>query len=275
VPAPALAAFVSRLPQQQGSFSLWAGPLTGPAVLEFQPYEPHYAASTMKLALVIAAYRRAERGHLDIDARIDVQNSFRSAADDSPFSLDQAEDEDQRVWQRLGTEVSLRWLCHRSIVRSSNLATNLVLDAVGMQAVAEVLQLAGAQDSCVTRGIEDSVARTAGMTNQVTAADLSGTLRSLVAGRLLSADCADEVLALLAAQQINDAVPAGLPPQTRVAHKSGWVEGISHDAAIISPDDAAPYVFVMCTTSDLPYGEATALIAAGAAASWADRRVLG
>lgn len=275
VPAPALAAFVSRLPKQQGCFSLWAGPLTGPPVVEAEAHEQHYAASTMKLALVIAAYQESERGHLDIDALVEVHNSFLSTADDSPFSLDQVEDEDRRVWQRLGTAVSLRWLCHRAIVRSSNLATNLVLDAVGAEAVNEVLRLAGAGDSCVSRGIEDSAARQAGMTNVVSAADLAATLRALATGDLLAADGSAEVLAVLAAQQINDAIPAGLPPHTRVAHKSGWVEGISHDAAIISPTDAAPFILVMCTTSDLPDGDGLALIAAGAAAAWADRKVLG
>jgi beta-lactamase class A len=235
----------------------------------------HYAASTIKLALVIAAYREAAAGRLDLDRRIEVHDGFMSAAEATTFYLDRTEDGDPRVWQRLGSLVALRWLCARAIVRSSNLATNLLLESVGVEAVARTLTEIGASGSCLTRGIEDAAARKTGLRNLVTAADLAETLRRLAGRSLLDDAGSTEILAVLAAQQINDAIPAGLPPMTRVAHKSGWVDGVSHDAALISPPDTAPFLFVMCTTSGLSEQAGLDLIAAGAAAAWADRRVLG
>jgi beta-lactamase class A len=275
VDAPSLDSFLSRLPAQRGSFSVWAGPVAGEPVTAHTASHQHYAASTMKLALVIAAYRQAELERLDLDQPVTVHNDFASAADGSSFSLDWAEDSDPRVWRRLGSAVALRWLCLRAIVRSSNLATNLILEVVGPQAVAETLARADATRSCITRGIEDAKARAAGMTNLVTARDLAVTLQRLVSGELLEPAGAAEVLAVLGAQQINDAIPAGLPPHTPVAHKSGWVEGVSHDAALITPPDAAPFVFVMCTTSELAEQEGLELLAAGASAAWDDRKALG
>jgi beta-lactamase class A len=62
----------------------------------------------------------------------------------------------------------------------------------------------------------------------------------------------------------------GLPAGTRVAHKSGWVEGVSHDAALVEPTDGDPFVLVVLTTSELTEGEALDLIADGAAAAWSD-----
>lgn len=236
--------------------------------------QQHYAASTMKLALVIAAYREAELGRLDLDSPVAVHDGFASAADGSVYCLDRADDSDPRVWQRLGSTVSLRWLCYRAIVRSSNLATNLVLEHTGPDAIEQALAAIGATGSRVTRGIEDAAAREAGRRNLVTAADLAASLQMLTSGSLLSKAGTAEVLAVLAAQQINDAIPAGLPTGTRVAHKSGWIEGVSHDAAIIGPADSDPFVFVMCTTSELAERESLDLIAAGAAAAWADREVL-
>jgi beta-lactamase class A len=269
VPYPHLEHFVQGLPTA-GSFSIWAGPVDGPSWVAYRDREPHYAASTMKLALVIAAYRAAEAGVLDLDEPVAVHNSFRSGAGGGAFSLDQTEDSDPEPWARRGQQVALRWLAYRSIVLSSNLATNLLLDAVGTAAVAETLDAVGATDSVVSRKIEDSAAREAGLQNIVTARDLALTLQALVAGTAATRESCDEILSVLAAQQINDAIPVGLPAGTRVAHKSGWVEGISHDAGIVYPDDAPPFVVVVCTTSTLDENTGLELIAAGARAAWSD-----
>jgi beta-lactamase class A len=274
VEAPALEDFVSRLPDR-GSFSVWAGPVAGEPVVAHATDHQHYAASTIKLALVTAAYREDAAGRLDLDHRVEIHDGFVSAAEEATFCVDRADDGDPRVWQRLGSLVALRWLCFRAIVRSSNLATNLLLESVGREAVAQTLTAIGAKGSCLTRGIEDAAARRSGLQNLVTASDLARTLQRLAGRSLLDDDGSAEVLAVLAAQQINDAIPAGLPPMTPVAHKSGWVEGVSHDAALISPADAAPFLFVMCTTSGLSEQAGLDLIAAGAAAAWADRKVLG
>jgi beta-lactamase class A len=274
VQSPALAAYVESLPTA-GSFSVWFGPCEGPAYLAHRADEQHYAASTMKLALVMAVYREAAAGALDLDVPVRVHNSFASRHDGSVFSIDQEEDSDPEPWRRVGEDVALRWLCQRAIVRSSNLATNLVLDAVGPEAVTALLERVGATGSTVTRGIEDTVAREAGLQNLVTAGDLARTLQALWSGAVLSPDDTTEVLAVLAAQQINDAIPARLPAGTVVAHKSGWIEGISHDAGIVQPavaEGGAPFVFVMCTTSELTEQEGLDLIAGAAAAAYADRR---
>jgi beta-lactamase class A len=268
---PALTSYLEGLPRD-GTFSVWAGPLNGPPAVSYQADHQHYAASTMKVALVVAAYRRADEGTLDLDSRVRVHSEFDSVAPGAKFEMDRSEDSDEETWRRMDAEVSLRWLANRAIVRSGNLATNLLLEAVGLDAVAEALKVIGANDSVVARGIEDAPARNTGRGNLVTAADLALTLRELAAHRVASPESCREILATLAAQQINDAIPAGLPPGTKVAHKSGWVTGISHDAGIVYPDDTPPYVLVMCTTSELDEDEGLALIASAAAASWRDRR---
>jgi beta-lactamase class A len=271
VPTPALTSYVDGLPHD-GTFSLWAGPIEGPAALSHQADHQHYAASTMKVALVISAYRRADAGTLDLDSQVNVHSEFDSVAPGARFEMDRSEDSDEETWRRMDTPVSLRWLANRAIVRSGNLATNLLLEAVGLPAVAETLDVIGATDSVVARGIEDAPARETGRQNLVTAADLALTLRELAGVRVASAQSCQEILATLAAQQINDAIPRGLPLGTKVAHKSGWVTGISHDAGIVYPDDSPPYVLVMCTTSELAEDESLALIARAAAASWQDRQ---
>jgi beta-lactamase class A len=273
---PRLVAFLGDL-DPAATWSVWVGPATGSAWLAADADAQHYAASTMKLPLVIAAYRLADAGALDLDAMVEIRNEFSSVHDGTPFGLSRDDDSDDATWARTGQPVALRWLACRAIVRSGNLATNLLLDAVGVNAVQTLLADLGCHGTVVTRGIEDARARDAGLQNLVSAADLALLLQTLWAdaatdspARVLAPASAQEVLDVLAAQQIADALPRRLPPGTRVAHKSGWVDGIDHDAGIVFHPDAGPYVFAMCTTSALSRDDAAEVVATAARAAWDD-----
>ncbi len=152
-----LAAQLEAVP---GTVSVWCAHL-GEAIPHYahQEHVPHYAASTMKVAVLVAAYRAHEAGALDLDAPVAVHDRFDSAAGGDAaggvFVLPHAPDNDAEVWARLGGTAPLRWLAERMIVTSSNLATNLVLEHVGVPAADAVWALAGARDSAVGRGIED------------------------------------------------------------------------------------------------------------------------
>ncbi|TDC36339.1 serine hydrolase [Micromonospora sp. 15K316] len=247
----------------------------------------HYAASTMKVAVLAALHRAAEAGTLDLDAPVPVVNAFDSAQPGAPrFTCAAHYDNDDAVWARVGGTAPLRWLAHRMIVRSSNLATNLVIGHVGLPAVAEVWSLAGARHSVTGRGIEDFAARDNGITNLVTAADLAALLGALATGAdrpgpIASPAACAEMLDVLVAQEHREDLAAGLPPGTRIAHKNGWVRGIRHGAGVVFPDDAAPYAVVVCTTRDAEGtsgseddADACALIADVSARVWAARHDL-
>jgi len=161
------------------------------------------------------------------------------------------------------------------IVASSNVAANLILARVGLPAVAAAWRLAGARHSTVGRGIEDSAAADAGITNLVTAADLAALLGAIVVGRAATPAACVEMLDVLCAQERTEDLAAGLPTGTRIAHKNGWVRGVRHAAGVVFPADAPPFTLAVCTTTALPDADACALIAEVAAASWAARHVLG
>lgn len=250
----------ARLDAVPGTISAYVGrPGAGPTWTRL-PDATHYAASTMKVGVLVALHRAAEAGRLDLDAPIPVRNAFDSALPGAPrFGCAQNYDNDGAVWERVGGTAPLRWLAERMIVRSSNLATNICIGQVGLPAVAEVWALAGARHSGTGRGIEDFAAREAGITNLVTAADLAALLGGLTLGARRTgplaspAACAD-MLAVLLAQEHREDLAAGLPEGTRIAHKNGWVRGVRHGAGVVLPADAPPYVIVACTTTDLADG---------------------
>jgi beta-lactamase class A len=156
------------------------------------------------------------------------------------------------------------------IVRSSNLATNLLLERVGRTAAADALRACGATGSALRRPIGDDAAAAAGTSNVVTAADLAAVLGAVESGRAASPAACTELCDVLAAQEYRDWIPSGLPAGVWVGSKGGWVDEVLHDAALIRPPDAPPYVLVVCTTGA---SDAADLIRAVAAASWADRRL--
>lgn len=244
--------------------SVWLGDLEGRARYEHDALAPHYAASTMKLPLVVAAFRRVVRGDLDLDMPVRVSGTFASVHDGSSFDLDESDDQDPRTWAALGDTRTLAELAEQSITHSSNIATNLLLDVVGLGEVAEVLRIVGCSPAMVVgRGIEDAAARAAGITNTVTAADLGLVMAAV--GRREPTLGGDEVLApveaMLARQVHVDQVPAGLPPGTPTASKSGWIPGVSHDVALVRPPGEEPFVLAVCTTVDLDETEAASFVA--------------
>jgi len=163
-----------------GVASAWIGPVGGPPAYARAAGATHYAASTMKVGVLVALHRAAAAGRIDLDASVTVHNRHRSAVPGAPdFANTPEEDSDTETWTHLGSAVPLRWLARRMIVRSGNLATNLCLAAVGQPAVEEVWALAGARHSVTGRGIEDAAAREAGLDNRVTAADLAALLGAI------------------------------------------------------------------------------------------------
>lgn len=256
----------------ESTVSVWLGDLAGHARYASHADDAHYAASTMKLPLVLAYQRQVVSGRLDPERAVPVHNAFRSVADGSVFALDPADDQDPETWAAIGSTRAVGQLAEHAITHSGNLATNLLLDLVGTEAVAAVLVDVGCSPTTVVgRGIEDAVARERGISNVVTAADL-GLLLAAVGRRepaLGGEAVCGPVEAILRRQQHVDQIPAGLPPGIPTASKSGWVPGVSHDAALVWPPDRPASVLVICTTIDRDEADAAALVASIASAVWA------
>jgi beta-lactamase class A len=277
VNAAALTALEPELAAVPGTVSVWCGRPDSPAGYSRNPDVAHYAASTMKVGVMAAAYRLADGGRLSLDADVRVHDDFQSRSGAGTFRNDRDYDNDEQPWERLGGTAPLRWLIRRMIVKSSNLATNAVLEQVWArdpEAVAAVWRDAGAKGSVTARGIEDYAAQKAGLTNLVTAAALAALLAAIWANRLASPSSCAEMLDVLLAQEVDDDIVQGLPEGTRVAHKNGWVEGIRHSAALILPADAPEFVLVTCVSAPLSEAAGRDLLARITAAAWADRNTI-
>src|SRR5205823_3357681 len=198
-----------------------------------------HAASTMKLPVLMEAHRLAALGKLRFDEPVLVENSFHSIVDQSPFTLDPKDDTDDWMYAQLGKRVAFGKLLERMIVRSSNLATNLVMDRVPAMQVTALCRSLGAPDIEVLRGVEDGKAHDKGLDNTATARDLRVLLEELAKSPAM--------VDLLSRQELNEGIPSALPKGTRVAHKTGSITRHYHDAAIVFPKGRKPYLLVVLT----------------------------
>jgi len=203
----------------------------------------YHAASTMKIPVMIELFRQAEMGRFTLDDEIELKNEFRSIVDGSLFSIE--DDSDDAIYEQLGKPMSMRQLSYNMITVSSNLATNLLMDYLSADSVQTTSERLGTTHMTTIRGVEDLKAFDLGMSNQATSRDLATLLERLRTGTAVSAQADSVMLSMLHDQFFNAMIPSGLPTGTKVAHKTGQITKIHHDAAIVYPDNAASYVLVI------------------------------
>jgi beta-lactamase class A len=221
----------------------------------------HYfhAASTMKLAVLLGVFRQVDRGDLALDAPVHVRNRFTSIVNQEPFMLDLGRDADPDVYGHLGKTLSVRELAYWMITKSSNLATNLLVEVVGIPTIQLALDELEIDGIRVLRGVEDQRAFEAGLNNEITANGLLKLLRLVADGKAYSQKACDEMLSIMLDQQYRSGIPAGLPKEVRVAHKTGNISTVHHDAGIVYIEDRKPYVLVILTQFAAETGRGTAV----------------
>jgi beta-lactamase class A len=235
-------------------------------------HEVFHAASTMKVPVMLGIFEAVSRGALRLDQPVRVRNEFTSIFDGSPYKLNPKDDSDAEVYGLVGREVALEYLVRHMIVRSSNLATNNVIELIGAKQVMALMQRIGANDIRVLRGVEDQKAFDAGMNNTTTAYDLMLIFQALGERKVISGDASQKMIDILAAQEFNRGIPAGLPRRTRVAHKTGDITKVAHDGGLVFAPDGSTYVLVVLTRGFAKLHDAEKVIAQISRAVWRARQ---
>jgi beta-lactamase class A len=213
--------------------------------LLIQPDVEFHAASTMKVPVMIELFRQARAGLVRLDEPLTVTNEFASIVDGSPYTLSAGDDSDAEIYKRSGQPMTLLQLCEPMITVSSNFATNLLIQRLNAELAQQTVKDLGADGMIVRRGVEDSKAFAQGLNNSTTARALMILMERIARLEAVDADASRQMLDILARQQFNDGIPAQLPPGTVVAHKTGSITKIHHDAAVVLAP--RPFVLVVLT----------------------------
>jgi beta-lactamase class A len=256
-PGP-LEALIARYPA--ATVAVAARGLAGDTPILFQADDPFPPASTFKVAVMAEVFHQADRGLLTLDDSIPVINSFTSAADGKPFSIQAEDDADASLYGKIGGLECLHELTRLMIVRSSNLATNLLMEKLGPGRINDLLLDLGIRGISVVRAVYDRRAHAAGIDNLATARGLTRLMGLLAEGKVVSEPASREMIGILLGQEFNEGIPAGLNEGARVAHKTGWDDKIYHDSGVVFPLNGKVYALTVLTQGFENQSEAHACV---------------
>lgn len=207
--------------------------------------EVFHAASTMKTPVMIEVYRQAAKKKFHLTDSITIKNEFKSIVDATSYSLDSNDDSELELYRHVGEKRTIYQLVYDMIIASSNLATNMIIEKVGAENVTSTMRKYGAKDIQVLRGVEDQKAYDKGLNNTTTAYDLMLIFEKLAKGKAVSKKSSDAMINILLDQKFNTIIPAQLPKDVRVAHKTGFITGIHHDSGVVLLPNGRRYVLVL------------------------------
>ncbi|HLS15991.1 MAG TPA: serine hydrolase [Beutenbergiaceae bacterium] len=195
------------------------------------------AASTSKVALLVLALQQVATSGRDLADRLQIPRDRVGGSG---------------VLRALTSvhELTLAEVLELMVVVSDNVATNMIIDALGVRNIRTGLRDLGAQDSRLERRLMDSAAIAAGAQNVTTADDQALVLDRLCRGELLPDPLRSHALAVLGGQQFNDRLPSRLESDVVCRHKTGEIYNIRHDVGILEFDGRQ--IAVAALGSDLP-----------------------
>lgn len=227
---------------------------TGKKIL-INPHQSFHAASTMKTPVMIEVFTQAAAGKFSLTDSIIVKNKFKSIVDESIYSLDSINDSEHALYKQIGQKKAIKDLVYKMIIVSSNFATNLIIDLVGAENVTRTMRKMKANEIQIRRGVEDAKAFEKGLNNTTTAYDLMTIFSQMASGKIVSQNACDQMIAILLDQKFNSAIPALLPKNVKVAHKTGSISKVQHDSGIVFLPDGRKYVLVILTSDWTNEGE--------------------
>jgi beta-lactamase class A len=231
----------ARIAKSRADVAIAFRTLDGKAQWFYHAGESFHAASTMKVPVMIELFHQVKEGKLHLDEPILIHNEFHSIVDGSTYKLDPTDHSETDLYKAEGQSRTAIELCELMITVSSNLATNLLIEKVGVENIRATVHALNADGMNVLRGVEDNQAYEKGLNNTTTAGGLEALLTAIADGRAVDTHASRQMIEILKRQKFNTGIPAGLPAGAQVAHKTGEITNIHHDAAIVY----APRPFVL------------------------------
>jgi beta-lactamase class A len=223
----------NELAKNEGTFAIaFKDAASGEEIL-INEREKFHAASTMKTPVMIEVYKQAAAHKFNLTDSMLIKNEFKSIVDGSSYELNVKDDSEPEFYKIIGEKRPLYDVMYQMIIASSNLATNLIIEWVDARNVTQTMRALGATDIEVLRGVEDSKAFAKGLNNKVTAYDLMILYDQMARGKIIDPVTSERMIAILLDQKFNDVIPAQLPKEVKVAHKTGWITGVRHDSGIV------------------------------------------
>ncbi|HMA33865.1 MAG TPA: serine hydrolase [Chloroflexia bacterium] len=200
---------------------------------------PAVTASLYKVFVMYEVMHQRALGNLSLDDTALITDG--NAAEDVTIG-------DLR-WE-IGSRVKLETLLNQMITVSDNTAASTLAGLVGLDTINASLQRLGLANSQLNFGSGD---------NLTTAAEYTHLLEKIATSQVLDRASCQYMINLLLQQQLNDQLPVGLPDGTPIAHKTGTLDSLQHDAGIVY-GPSGPYVITVMSWNLTDYDTSTAIM---------------
>ena len=191
------------------------------------------SASLIKIPIMMETLNQVRSGKLSLSDRIIVQDSMKV-----PFSI-------LNLLEN-GNSYSLKDILTLMIIQSDNTAANILMDLVGMDNVNNYINGLGLTNTILQRKMMDASARKEGRENKTTALEMAELLE-LVYNSSNSNDFYGTIMNNILLNQLdNSMMRVNIPDDIVIAHKTGDLDGISHDVGIVYLENV-DYIFASLT----------------------------
>jgi len=248
-----LRAAAESIPGIAGIYARTMAP--GPALFAYNATRSFPSASTIKLLMMVAAFRAADENPAVLHRRIRFDRSELIGGSD--FLASQPD----------GKRFSVLQLIEPMITVSDNTASNMLITHFGFAHLNAVARVAGMKHTQLKRHFMDFAAIGVHMDNRTTPADMAHLLYQVERGAregvptVASPKACLSMIRIMLGQTDRNKIPAGLPQGVAVANKTGEISGARNDVAIVDPFGDSPYVLAVFTDKLDDYSEAVSGIA--------------
>jgi beta-lactamase class A len=216
--------------QSGGDVSLAFRSLDGGQELLIQADRPFQDSLAMKIPVMIELFAQAEAQQVKMSDAVPVRNLFRSVLDSSAYTIDRAADDS--LASDTGRTMTLYELCEAMITTNSNIAANLLIERLSLEAVQNRLHMLGLDGMVLASGFGDEKAAAAGLKNTTTSHALMTVLLMLAQNNVVTADASARMVGLLAHSRLPGSIVPSAATNTALPSDS-QAGGDQHDAAIV------------------------------------------
>jgi beta-lactamase class A len=229
----------------EGVAGVYVQDLEGGFGYGIRPDEQFFAASTIKIPVMVAVYRKVDEGELSFSQMVEIKEE------------DWAAGAGWLQWEKAGTKQTVGDLLLLMMNQSDNVATNALVRTVGgADHVNEVARSLGAENTLLYQKLSSERAAVPELDNRSTPRDMATMLQKIADGEAASDKSCGYMIKLMNLNELDWWLDAGLPYDVYAANKAGWLYGVYDDVGIVKAGDR-PYVVAILSkysTGDVDQG---------------------
>jgi beta-lactamase class A len=254
-------AIIKKISSEEGTYAFACKDLETDSVLLINEQIKMNAASTVKIAVMIQAFKNQDNNQIDLSDTVRIINDFSSLADQEPFSVNIPANHSGWIENHLGQYTLYENLVYYMITQSSNIAANMLITKLGIENINHTMHDLGIPEFTLKRCLLDYRAHQRGVDNLTDAYTLLKMLESIANNKAASVSLCYKMISIMSQQTLNNRIPKLLPKKITIAHKTGSLSGVNHDAAIIILPNGRRYILVALSQHVNSYAHSSQVIA--------------